>query len=358
MCAERIPESIAHEGHYVTRTFQTVIDSVEYTVHERVPDLTHLLNAIASLEGIVMSGTRFPDPRKFAWLLTGRTYTFTMLHMIWLHTRHILQLSTPSETDAYHLFTRFCPLQNCSFSETLAQEIIRVSLPTLSSTLRHATLPVVRSGLFISDSLSHSASGIPTRHVYLTDAYKSIPSIRISQNMSWLLCNRRSVHRFHDPTPQIVCALLSGTFDECHFIINDGTLSFHQLFNLLCTNPALFVPLTSNATSLAHGSDAINGDVLCVPMTFESNEALVDGSPNPWLEPQLGPSCFELVRTVAGVFSAFDSDMSTFEQLELPDQFIDQDEYNAIISDFNDVPPPQDLRYDPNFWMRAILAGE
>jgi len=358
MCAERIPESIAHEGHFILRTFQTEVDNVDTTVCERLPEMTSLLNAIASLEGIVMDGTRFSGPRKYAWILIGRTYVFALLQMIWLHIRHSLQLATPSETELYHLFTRFTPLDNCILPESIATEIIRTSLPMLIPQPRHATIPVVRSGLFISDPTSPSALGIPTRHVHITDAYRHIPSIRISQNMTWLLANRRSAHLSDDPIPQIVCALLSGTFDNCSYTINDGQLDYHQLFNLLCVNPTLFVPSNCSANRIALSYDQINGDTLCSPMTFNSNEAVVDGFPNPWLEPQLGPSCFDMVRTVAGIFAAFDDDMSTFEHLDLPQRILNPDDYNTILSDLNDAPPSRDLRYDPQFWFEAILAGE
>jgi hypothetical protein len=356
MCADIIPAEVASNGQLHLRTFQFSRDNEIVTGNEYIPNVIHLMTAITSLEGIVMTKVHPASRRKYAWTQIGRTYFFSMLHMIWLHLRHKFRATTDTELDALHLFDRFSHLDSCVLPDSIANEIMRITTPVYNSRTQVTSFPCVRSGLLLSELFTSSATGNRTRRVLITHEYKRIPSVRISQNMIWLLCKRWSIPTDRSTTYYIVCALLNGSFEPTDFIINDGALNEDQLFALLCNNPALALPYGCTPQVYALSFDEVDVDNIARPLNTKDCEPIFDDSPPAWLEPQLGPICFDACRATSGVFIAFDSGSTSFEQLEIPSATVNINSLQDHISQFGNVPRPSPLSFDANFWLDAVLT--
>lgn len=354
MCADRIPTEVASNGKLHMRVFRFNRDNSVIIGSEYIPNVLSLIRAITSLEGITMVQVHGTSQQKFAWIQIGRTYFYSILHMTWLQLRHNFGATTETETDILHLVDNLSKLDTSVLPDSIASEIMRITIPAFLRRNQVTYFPCVRSGLLLSELFTASATGNRTRHVQITTEYKQIPSVRISQNMTWLLCNRHSIPTDRSITNSVLCALLNGSFEPTDFIINDGVLNEEQLFNLLCTNPVLAIPPRCQPQTYARAFDYIDADNLSRPVNSRDNEPIIEGLSPAWLEPQIDPTSFDVCRATAGIFCAFATSTTSYAQFELPTATINFDELTEYASDFGNAPQPLVINYDADYWLAAI----
>lgn len=354
MCADIIPEDIAFDGTLKRQRIQLVRDSEHVPATDYIANVCDLLSAITSLEGIVMAGVHPASHRKYAWIQIGRTYFYSMLYATWLTLRNNFEALTDTEDRIFRMLEDHSDIQSSVLPSTIANEILRITVPIFNLSNRITYFPCIRSGLLLSRLSTDSATGLRTRHVQITTDYKRLPSVRISQNMTWLLVNRNSSSSRGLTFNAILCALLNGSFEPTTFIVNNGSIAEETLFKLLCANPALNVPITCTPDAYAKAFDSIESDTTARPINHSDNEPLFDFLPPAWLEPQLNPTSFDACRAISGIFTAFDKGLDTFTQLEIPTATTSNNDIGEHIEYFGTRPISRQPNYNPYFWIDAI----
>jgi len=354
MCADKIPEDIASNG----RLKRQIINSSCYpelsSAHHIIENVNDLISAIASFEGIITERDSSMSLRNFAWIQISRTYFYTMLHASWLKLRLNFNVATTDEIRNYHTLTRNKNFNSSSLPMSIANEIIRISTPSRNPTTNSACFPSVRPGLLLSRIFTDSATGLRTRHVHITHENERLPSVLLSQNMTWLLANRH-ITTFQGMTMNtILCALLNGSFEPTEFIINNGDATEDQLFQSLCYNPALAVPLNCAPDIFAMSFDLIKSDTISRPIETDDNNSPTNFLSSTWLEPQLSPTTFDACHAVMAKILTRNDTLISFDELELPHALIDFDDaydlYVRLRSRSETVKPT----FDPQFWLSAI----
>jgi len=354
MCADIIPEEIASDGTLKRQSIHLVRDSEHVPCIDYVANVCDLLSAITSLEGIVMAGVHPASRRKYAWIQIGRTYFYSMLYATWLTLRSHFDALTDTEHRIHHMLESTSDISSSVLPSSIANEILRITIPIFNQRTRMTLFPCIRSGLLLSRLSTDPATGLRTRHVQITTDYKRLPSVRISQNMIWLLVNRNSSSSRGLSTNAILCALLNGSFEPTTFITNNGSIAEETLLKLLCANPALNVPLACTPDAYAKAFDLIESDTTARPINHSDNEPIFDFLPPAWLEPQLNPTSFDAGRAISGIFVAFDKSLDTFSQLEIPTATISSNDLDEHIEYFGPRLQQREPNYNPYFWIDAI----
>jgi len=152
----------------------------------------------------------------------------------------------------------------------------------------------------------------------------------------------------------ILCALLNGSFEPTEFIINNGDATEDQLFQSLCYNPALAVPLNCAPDIFAMSFDLIKSDTISRPIETDDNNSPTNFLSSTWLEPQLPPTTFDACHAAMAKVLTRNDTLISFDELELPHALIDFDDaydlYVRLRSRSETVKPT----FDSQFWLSAI----
>lgn len=354
MCADRIPEEIAFDGRLkrqiINHSCYPELSSVFHTV-ENVNDL---VTAIASFEGIVTERVRSMSQRNFAWIQICRTYFYTMLHASWLKLRSNFKVATTDEIRNLENFISNKNFNSSLLPKSIANEIVRISIPSRNPTRNTACFPSVRPGLLTSKLFTDPATGLRTRHVYITNENDRLPSVLLSQNMTWLLANRHTTTFKGMTMNKILCALINGSFEPTEFIINDGEITEDMLFNRFCYNPALAVPPRCLPSEYAMSFDLIKSKTIASPIDTNAKNSPTKFSLPTWLEPQLTSTMFDACYAIVAQFLPHDETSVPFDTLEFSHALLDFDDAYNLYVQLRSASKPYKPNFDSTFWLEAI----
>jgi len=355
MCSAPPPSDFIVDGRLRVRRNLRTTDNEYASIKEFTPNSDYLVSAMIQLEAKVMSSVTNMGCLKFGWVLTSRLYFFTLFHLATLSARHSVSIDYESEHFVYHLFENFNGLDHSPVPSSIAHELSRAVLPHVSDT-NILLVPDPRSGLYVSQPTTTNADGITQFSVWFTPEYQSIPCLRILTNLLWLVPYLKNRPQIPRSNKVIFQGLVLGRITDCNVYINGAIANYSSILQTLFDNPVFRQPVISDPKLLHKGILELHEDLTSEVFNGENPNIFDQQDPQPWLEPHITPSNFDVLRHVSGSFSAISNNVYTNHHVIDNIETTTDESLDEIISMFGPTPSTNFIPISPRFWIQVILG--